>query len=153
MCVNMQTIVLLVWTSVAGTFCQTLTMTNPKVVSSCDNAALAGKDRFTCSGTGQDLAPQNPPTGFSSYIALQLMKPGENGFNQMSPLCRTTFSENACSGGDCITCTYSENVISIQVNRLLTTDESRAVLQIQWLPSHDMRMVVSDNNFTLPEIV
>ncbi|CAG5126419.1 unnamed protein product, partial [Candidula unifasciata] len=133
------------------TFCRTLTMTNPKVVTSCDNAARAGKDRFTCSGTGRDLIPQNSDPEWFANIYLQIRRPDQNSFSSMIPACSTRYSRGVCSGGDCISCTNSNTELTITINRLLTTSDSRGIVRLLCF-ARDYTLE-SNDNFTLPEIV
>ncbi|CAG5130543.1 unnamed protein product, partial [Candidula unifasciata] len=68
--------VLYALTVASETFCRTVKLTDPKIVSPCNNSARANKDNFTATVLGQELVPRNAPDDWAGIMDLSVVRPG-----------------------------------------------------------------------------
>ncbi|BFZ02985.1 hypothetical protein BsWGS_06024 [Bradybaena similaris] len=135
-----------------GTLCQEIILGPSRLITPCTSKARSEVDRFEFNGTiGKDL-PALIGEGWQSSMIVQAHHPGKEDPTQ---LCVLTLRGETCdAGADAIcSCNYTVKQIHFVVNYPLNQSSSQALFLVIW--SHDTiasKMVLSDKNFTLPEI-
>ncbi|CAG5128766.1 unnamed protein product, partial [Candidula unifasciata] len=141
--------VLYALTVASETFCRTVKLMDPKIVSPCNNSARANKDNFTATVLGQGLVPRNAPDNWAGLMAITVFRPGQPFFRVT---CTGIYFTSGCNINDCMKCVNRNNEIVFNVELILENIDSKGLLRMEWL-ENDMPFVYSDRNYTLPEIV